>query len=204
MSSIQQLPGLPAPDVRGAVVLISGWRGVGKTTLLLALRTAALETGQRVGGFLSVARFADGAKSGIDLMDAASGATVPLATYRDDTSDVGNAVHTRHYVFYPAALVAGAQYAAAGQGADVLFVDELGPLELERGEGWADVIPLVAARQYGVALVVVRPELVDVARERLGLPPLSPVIVTTGDNRDDLREALAAWIGGRKISGQSE
>ncbi len=65
---------------------------------------------------------------------------------------------------------------SAGQAADVFFVDELGPLELVRGEGWADVIPMIRARAFGAALVVVRPELIEMARGQMALPPETPVI----------------------------
>ncbi len=187
---------LPAPDQRGVVILVSGWRRTGKTTALLAVRAAALDAGLRVGGFLSVARIgADGEKSGIDLMDAASGARVPLATVRVEDAGGGDSpVRTGRYTFNPAALDAGLRYAQAGQDADVLFVDELGPLELERGAGWAAVIPLIAARAFGVGLVVVRPELVALARARLGLPPDAPAITIDTTNRAAVAAALAAWV----------
>jgi nucleoside-triphosphatase THEP1 len=186
---------LPSPARRGEIILLSGWRGVGKTTLLLALREDAIQAGLTVGGFLSVPRIADGTKTGIDLMDAATGETVPLATYRGDTSGEQDVPKTKHYVFDPAALDAGRQSAEAGYAADVFFVDELGPLELRRGEGWADVISMVRVRAYGVAFVVVRPELVDLAREALELPPESPLVAVNEANRAARRVALGAWLG---------
>ncbi len=68
---------LPPPEQKGVVILVSGERQVGKTTLLLQVRAAANRL--RVGGFLSVARFEGGEKTGIDLMDAATGEVMPLA-----------------------------------------------------------------------------------------------------------------------------
>jgi nucleoside-triphosphatase len=194
---------LPAPDATGVALLVTGWRGVGKTTLLLRARDAAREAGLRVGGFLSVARFADGVKTGIDLIDAATGQSVPLADYRESTADAGDAVHTRHYVFHEPALEAGLRYARAGSRADVFFVDELGPLELVRGQGWADVMPLIVARAYGVALVVVRPELVELARDRLALPADAPRLALDEANRDALAETVAAWLR-RRAPGQAD
>ncbi len=188
---------LPSPQECGTILLVSGWRKVGKTTLLLTLRAAAHEAGLRVGGFLSVARVEDGAKTGIDLLDAATGDVVPLADYHDDTSGADDSPRTRHYVFNPAALDVGLRYAAAGQAADMFFVDELGPLELERGEGWAAVIDMVAARAFGVALVVVRPELVAAAREQMDLAPDSPLVTVSAANRAALAGQLAAWIAQR-------
>jgi nucleoside-triphosphatase THEP1 len=193
---------LPAPDRTGIVLLISGERRVGKTTLLLNVRTA--EKRLRVGGFLSVARFEGGEKIGIDLMDAATGERMTLAVAESSGAsivangqDANREVRTGHYRFDPAALAAGRRYAAAGQGADLFLVDELGPLELLRGEGWADVIPMIRARTFGAALVVVRPELIEVAREHMNLPAEPPVITVTEANRATLSAVLVDWIGRR-------
>ena len=185
MSPIQ----LPPPTAQGVVILVSGWRRIGKTTLLLRMRAAALDAGLQTGGFLSVARFEDGTKTGIDLLDAATGQRRPLAT-------VGGKgpVQTGHYTFDPAALEAGLQFAADGQNADVYFIDELGPLELKRGEGWAAVVPWIRARTFGVTFVVVRPELVDLAHEKLALDPGTAVLNVDEANRDDLTSQLCAWI----------
>ncbi|NDJ76440.1 MAG: hypothetical protein GYB65_09285 [Chloroflexi bacterium] len=187
-------------DSHGAIILVSGERRIGKTTLLLKVREAAQHAGRSVGGFLSVARFVDGHKTGIDLMNAATGETVALAEYREDTAGAKTPA-TKHYVFNPDALAYGLRYAESGQAADVFFVDELGPLELERGEGWADVIDMVRARVFGVGFVVVRPELIDVACARLDLPPGAPQITVNADSRDRLAGELAAWIKARPESG---
>ncbi|HML22781.1 MAG TPA: nucleoside-triphosphatase [Aggregatilinea sp.] len=182
------------PSAPRGVLLISGWRRAGKTTLLLRLREAALGAGLTVGGFLSPERSHNGEKVGIDLLDVATGERVSLATVGGE-----GAVRTGHYTFDPAALDAGLRFARAGQDADVYFVDELGPLELVRGEGWASVIPLIGARRSadrGLSLVVVRPELIDAARQRLDLPAGSPVVEINEATRQALSAALEAWISG--------
>lgn len=179
----------PQPDERGAIVLVSGARRSGKTTLLLRLRAAALTCGLRTGGFLSVARFSGEEKVGIDIMDAATGVTCPLAVV-----GTGGTIHTGHYSFDPAGIAAGLRFAQAGHTAEIFFVDELGPLELTRAQGWVDVLPLIAARAFGVALVVVRPELIALARTRLGLPESAPALFVTPANRDVLASQVTAWI----------
>ncbi len=199
---------LPPPDQPGVIILISGERRVGKTTILLQVRAAAIRL--RVGGFLSVARFEGGEKTGIDLMDAATEEIIPLAAVESNGTKINTDEHrlkvevkTGHYRFNPAALAAGLRYAAAGQGADVFFVDELGPLELVRGEGWAAVIRMIRARDFGAALVVVRPELIEMAREQISLPPETAVATVTEDNRAAVAAALVHWIGRREsISGK--
>ena len=49
---------------------------------------------------------------------------------------------------------------------DLLVVDELGPLEFKRGEGFVSAFPLLDRGAFRLALVVVRPSLVDVALVR--------------------------------------
>ncbi|MEB2286943.1 MAG: hypothetical protein OZ934_02415 [Anaerolineae bacterium] len=180
---------LPSPRERGTTILISGERGAGKTTALLRVRAAALGAGLSAGGFLSVARFAGDEKVGIDVLDAATGALHPLAEVGE-----GGALRTGVYRFHPAGIAAGLRFAQDGQGADVFFADELGPLELERGEGWADVLPLIAARAFGVGFVVVRPSLLTVVRARLSLPDGTPIAIIERGAGDAVAETLAAWV----------
>jgi hypothetical protein len=51
----------------------------------------------------------------------------------------------------------------------MLVVDEVGPLELLGGRGWAGSLSVLRARAYRVALVVCRPHLVADLASTLGL-----------------------------------
>lgn len=188
---------MPDLNARGAIILISGRRQAGKTTLLLAVRDAAIAAGRSTGGVISVARFAEGRKTGIDLLDAATGARMPLAHYVNDLAVAVAAVHTKHYVFDSEGLAAGQRAAEAGRGADLYFVDELGPLELQRGEGWTAAVEVVRARDFGCALVVVRPELLGDAYRRLALADDTPVLAVESSSRDRLRDILVGWVRGQ-------
>ncbi len=180
---------LPAPDERGAIILLSGNRRSGKTTVLRRVRQTAQSQGLSTGGVLSVARFRATEKVGIDVMDAATGVTFPLAV-----TGTAGIIHTGRYSFDPAGIAAGLRFAEAGHTADIFFVDELGPLELERNQGWVGVLPLIAARAFGVAFVVVRPELLALARARLGLPDTAPLLLVEPSTRDTLADRLCAWV----------
>ena len=48
---------------------------------------------------------------------------------------------------------------------DYLVVDELGPLELVRGEGLTNAVELLKSGEIKKALVVVRPHLIDKAKD---------------------------------------
>ncbi|GAB4411012.1 MAG: hypothetical protein Kow00106_05090 [Anaerolineae bacterium] len=180
---------LPAPDQHGAIILVTGDRRSGKTTLLLRVRQAAHAQGLSTGGFLSIARFSGVEKVGIDVMDAATGTIQPLAVAGTD-----GPIHTGHYSFDPEGIAAGLRFAQTGRTADVFFVDELGPLELERGEGWAAVLPLITARAFGVSFVVVRPELIALARAHLNLDEATPALFVDPATRDALTDQLLAWL----------
>jgi nucleoside-triphosphatase THEP1 len=41
---------------------------------------------------------------------------------------------------------------------DLLMIDELGPLEFERQMGWTASFDLLKSGQFGIAMVVIRPE----------------------------------------------
>ena len=49
---------------------------------------------------------------------------------------------------------------------EILFVDELGPLEFERGEGFQQALALLDSGNYEEAFVVVRLSLLDLAFKR--------------------------------------
>lgn len=77
---------------------------------------------------------------------------------------------------------------------DVLVVDEIGPLELERGQGWANALNVLDSGQYELAVVVVRPALLDTFHRLLHSKPLETPILSEhvftlpihGMNPDDL------------------
>jgi nucleoside-triphosphatase THEP1 len=68
-------------------------------------------------------------------------------------------------------------------------VDELGPLEMERGRGWVKAFDVLEDTDFTLALVVVRLELL--VRVQLKLPTSATTVFTvTGRNRDGLPDAL--------------
>lgn len=72
---------------------------------------------------------------------------------------------------------------------DVLIVDEIGPLEILRGEGWHSALPLVARARYRMGIVVVRPSLLAAFDDAVGA-----AAAETGDGpgAGGAREAAAA------------
>lgn len=145
---------------RGRIVIITGGRGAGKTRLCLRLAERARAYGWRVAGAACPAVFQAGEKTGIAVQDLRSGETRRLAQRL--TPGSAAQVRTEGWAFDPDGLDWGNRLFASAAPCDLLVVDELGPLELVRGEGWQAALEALAQGGYCLALVVVRPELLDV------------------------------------------
>lgn len=147
----------------GSLALLTGGRGAGKTRWCEAFARAGREVGLAVSGLVSPAVLARGEKTGIDLLDVASGQRRRLAERaRADlpgTEGLG-------WRFDPETLALGNALLARIATCDLLLVDELGPLEFGRGSGLTAAFALLDASRYRLAVVVLRPALVAAARAR--------------------------------------
>jgi nucleoside-triphosphatase len=140
---------------RPAHLIVTGAIGAGKTTWCQQLVALAQADGARVRGLLSPAVFTGATKTGIALVDLASGETRALAHLRTaDQTDGG--IATQRWRFDAETIAWGNAILAAITTADLLVVDEIGPLELERGEGFTHALPLIAAGASRMTCVVVR------------------------------------------------
>ena len=149
--------------LKGKLVIITGPRGAGKTTLCGKLIDQAREAGWRVAGVLSLARVVDGEKTGIDVVDLASNERRELAV-RSFT--MPSEIRTTGYAFDSQAMAWANTVLAGSSDCDLLVVDELGPLELRRHQGWQAGLDVLDRGNYRVALAVIRPELLEDARLR--------------------------------------
>ncbi len=140
-----------------SVTLLSGASGSGKTTICLYVISAAQQAGKDVRGLVTPGRYAaDGVRTGIDLVDPATGQRWPMADRALDDQDTG-----RRWRFRPDALARGSALLQASRGCDLLVIDEIGPLELLEGGGWVCALDVLQAGLYRQALVVVRPSLTE-------------------------------------------
>lgn len=161
-------------SARAALWLLSGPRQAGKTTLCRRLAEQARGRGWDVAGLLSPAILHAGIRTGIAVEDLRSGETRLLA-------EAGPApaltLAQGRWRFDPAAVDWGNRVLANSLPCDLLIVDELGPLELERGLGWTAGLSVLRQNGYRRGLVVVRPELVVAARSLL---PIRAVLALPG------------------------
>jgi nucleoside-triphosphatase THEP1 len=117
----------------------------------------ARQRGLDCAGLLSIARFDGARKVGIDLLDLRSGISRPLA----EADQQPASLRTEAYRFDADVLDWGAKLLEAALPCEFLVVDELGPLELERNRGWVNALHTLRAGGFRLAVVVVRPELLD-------------------------------------------
>ncbi len=143
--------------------IITGSQGAGKTTFCDLIIQSAREAGWKPAGLLSRPIIEGAQRTAIQAEDLRGGESRRLAVRSDEPS-----LWSKHWKFDPSALEWGDQILAASTPCDILVVDELGPLELERGGGWQSGLAAVDSGQYAIALVVVRAELLGEALLRWG------------------------------------
>jgi nucleoside-triphosphatase THEP1 len=177
----------PAP-----LILLTGERGIGKSTVCSTLRDFVARRGVRCGGFLTRRDLDDtGATCGLSLEEAATGACHRLAAIREDLGGP----RIGPFSMDAAILALGVQLARSAFDAnlDVVFLDEIGPLELGQGLGFAPAIPLVATHPRAAVILTLRPALVAAAARRLA-PRVARVEIVTQETRDGLPRRLGEEV----------
>ncbi len=172
----------PQPVPR--IILLSGPRQVGKSTLCRKLVARLHENTVGVAGFLTIHT----GSHDLEVMELHSGEQYPLTLPFDD----GAGAELGRFRMDGAALNRGLLSLQGALPTDVLIVDELGPLEFRLGRGWLPVLNLLRADCCHVAVLVVRPELLAEALEKLP-GPVTTVIYVTLENRDRMLGTLT-WL----------
>jgi len=143
------------------IFILSGTREIGKTTLLIKLVERARLMHILAAGVISPPVYSEGKKVGIDLMDVKTGVKKKLADLRRNDS---SGMFTDHWSFLDESLNWGNELLGQCTPCDLLIVDELGPIELERGQGWQNGLTAIASNDYQVAVLIIRPELISTSK----------------------------------------
>ena len=167
----------------GQVLLISGERNAGKTTVCVKAVELAQAAGFSCGGLLTIS---GEEPHQLTVRNVSTGATRQL------TSPQGQ-VTQGSYRFDPEALRWGAELLVRTARCDLLVIDEMGPLEVEQGQGWAVAIDVLRERRFLLGLAVVRPELINKVQSLLPNVP-HRVLTVTVDSRDILPESILALL----------
>ena len=141
--------------------LLTGPRGVGKTTCVLKLATALKDLGISVFG-VATPKIFDGDKVvGLAVQDLATGERIPLALIDDEPG-----IRQGPWRFLHEGISFANNACDPMEHEGFAVIDEIGPLEL-RGEGFVASFEALQKGQYSNALVVVRPELADQAARKM-------------------------------------
>ena len=168
---------LDAISQAAPVFIITGGRGSGKSELVIELAKFLRAAGKKPGGICAAGLWQNGTRTGFDLIDLSSGTRVPLC--RRGASG-GTAAAAGEFRFFKEGLETGIKALSPESlaGADAVFVDEIGPLELDGG-GWAEPLEVLLENQKAPLVIVVRNSLLDRVRARWGLLGRA-VILETG------------------------
>lgn len=141
-----------------SILVVSGWRNVGKTTFCLKAVEQYRKAGLKVGGLLSPGRFENHKKNGAFAVDLSSRESRLAASQFPEEID---GVRFGSWVFDTEVFKWGNQRLLQTTDLDVLVLDELGYLEFDLNAGWTASFEVLRRKDYGVALVVIRPECID-------------------------------------------
>lgn len=145
------------------LLLLTGLNGIGKTTWCLKLMEIAKKQGLEIEGIVSPGIYSGGKKTGIEIMDVRSGEKRLLAELNLGKKQ---GISTPRWSFDPDSITWANEILATRSESKLLIIDELGPLELLRGEGFLAGLSRIDAREFQLAIVVVRPSLLPKALQR--------------------------------------
>lgn len=159
------------------IIILTGERGAGKSTVCRKAVALAQAEGYTCGGLITLSR----PGGALDVLDVRSGSLRRLTL----SPGVEPAVIQGRFRFDPQTLAWGNEALTYATPCDLLVVDELGPLEMDRGGGWAKAFAALRGSDFALGLVVVRPELV--VQMQVWLPAsATAVFAVAPDNRDSL------------------
>jgi nucleoside-triphosphatase THEP1 len=175
-----------APEGSPHAALLTGERGIGKTTFCLKLaRTSASFSGIVSPAVLDP----EGRRIGFQALSLESGESWELA--RSDRELDGPRFGRFSFSRAGIERSIGSLREGLSRAGKTLIIDEIGPLELVKGMGLAPVLPLLASA--GNLLVVVRRELLH---EVSALIPRHErkVFTITEESRDELLQSILEFL----------
>lgn len=165
--------------------LWTGPKHCGKTTAAARLADTVRQHGFRVAGLLAPSLYRQGRLIGFDALDLRRGVRSPLAVRREAPGAVG----PFHFLEEGLRLGSQALEVAAADGADLVVVDEFGPLELA-GRGWRTAVDALVHAGRTLLVVVVRRELADAVRDAYANAPTKILDATAPESIEEVLHSL--------------
>lgn len=181
-------------------ILLTGLQGAGKTTACWKALPGLRAAGVKIAGFISPPLLdATGTKTGIQMVDLATGQrhTFAKIVVPGDPADIGVYRLDEDAVAWARGVLANALLANV----DWLVIDEIGPLELHQGKGFAFAVAALADPvRVPNAIVIVRQYLINELADRLGRPDIVKMVVTEA-NRPEIPAQLVKLV--REVGAQT-
>ena len=176
------------PDAGNHVILVTGGKHCGKTTLVEVFLASVAGQDLRIAGILARGLWHDHLRSGFDLVNLSDGTTTPLARRRRRPDPQ----HRMMFDFLDTGLRAGARALdpLLCRQADMVVVDEVGRLEAGGG-GWAPHIQALLTLDKPLFILIVRLDCMPRICDRFGLYDPPVIYADTPHALDQLREAVA-------------
>jgi nucleoside-triphosphatase THEP1 len=164
------------------ISIICGAKDSGKTRAVETLSRRLRAQGLRPGGVISEAAVSAGTKISYTFKDLATGRGGLYALRRQGLIPPGQLA----YEFLAEGVEFGcaAVRRAAADRVDVLFIDEIGPLEARGGGIWEPCREIFAAYP-GRLVLTVRPELLDWLRKQAGMDREEVAVLTPAEAESD-------------------
>jgi len=143
--------------------ILTGKSGSGKTHTCQCWAEHARQAGWQLGGVISPAVFENGEKIAIDVVNLRTGETRRLANRVERQS--GFHV-TDHWDFSTEVMAWSNAVLSETVPCDMFIIDELGPLEFVKKRGWMNAIAALQEDFFQRAVVVIRPDLLEMASIR--------------------------------------
>ena len=172
-------------------LIISGGIDSGKSSLSSDVVREIRARGWDVAGLISHAVVQAGEKIGFEAELLRSRERRMLAQ-RSSTGLTRGGPATKDWLFDGEVLEWCNQGLERATPCDLLVLDELGPLEWVRGEGLQAGLLAADGADFRLALIVVRPRLLDHALDRW--PDAAVIRVESPEQTDILTHTLLAWI----------
>ena len=180
--------------MHGKLIILTGQTGIGKSSICRRVCTLASEKGYRISGILSPPLYDDsGLKVGFLAEKIPDGEKWELA--RNDNNPSVKGPVWGQYTFSEKGFKKAAKVLkeALTGNYDIIVIDEVGPLELLRGEGFRPFIDLLVKENQTDLLIVVRPTLIKEIQEVL---KRNDIILFHADikNRDTLPSLIVSEL----------
>lgn len=142
------------------IYVISGHSGDGKTTWISNAVKYLQDNNFSIAGVYCPASFIDNEKMGIDAVLLPQDKRINLAKFKDNPKDG----YSRKWKFDDNAVDEINKHCKNLPDADYLIVDEIGPWELVKGEGFTEATELLKCGKFKKAIVAIRPSMVKRAK----------------------------------------